>query len=140
MSTYFGLPLNLDEIIRILNISTLIENTFESLTRQPKNYEIIHIKYYQIKKYIKSCSKMDLFETDKGQYILGYEIKQIRDVYNNFTSVNKLIEILRQLKTDFEEDIIILNADLFHVELERMENDNIYVNYPEPCIIQWNNN
>lgn len=79
---------------------------------------------------------MDLFETDKG---LGYEIKQIRDVYNNFTSVNKLIEILRQLKTDFEEDIIILNADLFHVELERMENDNMYVNYPEPCIIQWNN-
>ena len=137
MPTYFGLPLNLDEIIRILNISTLIENYFELLTRQPTSNEINHIKYSQIKKYIKSCTKLDLFMTDKGQYILGYEIKYIRDVWNNFTSADKLIEILKQLKDDFEEDIIILNADLFHVELERMENDNIYVNYPKPCVIQW---
>jgi hypothetical protein len=137
MPTYFGLPLNLDEIIRILNISSLIENYFELLTRQPTSNEINHIKYSQIKKYIKSCTKLDLFMTDKGQYILGYEIKYIRDVWNNFTSADKLIEILKQLKDDFEEDIIILNADLFHVELERMENDNIYVNYPKPCVIQW---
>jgi hypothetical protein len=49
-----------------------------------------------------------------------------------------LIELLKQFKVDFEEDMLTLNAELFHVELERMENDNIYVNYPQPCVIEWN--
>ncbi len=135
MPTYFGLPLNLNEIIRILNISTLIDDAFESFTRQIYDYEI----YDKIRRYIKSRSKLnlDLFSTDKGQYILGYEIKEIGDVWNDFVDADQLIEILKQLKTDFEEDMLTLNADLFHVELERMENDNIYVNYPKPCVIQW---
>jgi hypothetical protein len=138
MPVYFGLPLNLDEVIRILNISDLIYNKFETSPYPIKDYQINSFKYEQINKYVKSCTKLNLFSTDKGQYILGYKIKQIDDVWNNFTTADKLIEILNQLKTDFEEDMITLNADLFHVELERMENDNIYVNYPQPCIIHWN--
>ena len=133
MPTYFGLPLNLNEIIRILNLSTLMDNTFESFTRQIYDYEI----YNKIRKHIKSSTNLDLFITDKGQYILGYEIKEINDVWNNFVDADQLIEILKQLKINFEEDMLTLNADLFHVELERMENDNIYVNYPKPFVIQW---
>ena len=68
---------------------------------------------------------------------MGYEIKEINDVWNNFVDADQLIEILKQLKINFEEDMLTLNADLFHVELERMENDNIYVNYPKPFVIQW---
>lgn len=138
MPVYFGLPLNLDEVIRILNISELIDNNLELLRYPIKDYQMDSFKYEQINKYLKSLTKLNLFSTDKGQYILGYKIQQIDDVWNNFTTTDKLIEILNQLKTDFEEDIIILNVDLFHVELERMENDNIYVNYPQPCIINWN--
>ncbi len=144
MPTYFGLPLNLNEIIRILNISTIIDNTFELImnkqhnkNRQLYDYEINNFKFYEIRKYVKSHTKLDLFVTDKGQYILGYKIIQIADVWNNFVDADQLIEILKKLKIDFEEDMLTLNAELFHVELERMENDNIYVNYPKPFIIQW---
>jgi hypothetical protein len=138
MPVYFGLPLNLDEVIRILNISELIENNFKSSPYPIKEHYINSFKYEQINKYVKSFTKLNLFSVDKGQYVLGYEIKQIYDVWNNFTTADKLIEILNQYKTNFEEDMITLRVDLFHVELERMENDNIYVNYPQPCIIHWN--
>ncbi len=145
MPTYFGLPLNIDEIIRILNISTIIDNSFESImnkqhnkNRQLYDYDIEQFKIYEIRKYIKSCTKLDIFVTDKGQYILGYKINQISDVWNNFINADQLIELLKQFKVDFEKDMLTLNADLFHVELERMENDNIYVNYPQPCVIEWN--
>lgn len=145
MPTYFGLPLNLNEIIRILNISTFLDNKFELImnkqhnkNRQLYDYDIEHFKIYEIRKYIKSLTKLDLFITDKGQYILGYKIIQIADVWNNFINVDQLIQLLKQFKVDFEKDMLILNAELFHVELERMENDNIYVNYPQPCVIEWN--
>lgn len=145
MPTYFGLPLNLDEIIRILNISTILDNAFELImnkqhnkNRQLYDYDIEQFKIYEIRKYIKSLTKLDLFVTDKGQYILGYKIIQIADVWNNFINVDQLIELLKQFKVDFEKDMLTLNAELFHVELERMENDNIYVNYPQPCVIEWN--
>jgi hypothetical protein len=145
MPTYFGLPLNLDEIIRILNISTILDNAFELIMNKQHNkncqlydYDIEHFKIYEIRKYIKSRTKLDLFVTDKGQYILGYKIIQISDVWNNFINADQLIELLKQFKVDFEEDMLTLNAELFHVELERMENDNIYVNYPQPFVIEWN--
>lgn len=140
MPLYFGLPLNLDEIIRLLNLSSCIDDALNLFTKQPKNYEIIHVKYYQIRKFIKMHTELDLFATDKGQYILGYEIKQISDVWNNFTNYDEFIEILKNFKQKFDEDILTLNIDLFHVELERMENDEMYVNYPQPCVIQWNHN
>jgi hypothetical protein len=66
MPTYFGLPLNLNEIIRILNLSTLMDNTFESFTRQIYDYEI----YNKIRKHIKSSTNLDLFISVKGQFIL----------------------------------------------------------------------
>ena len=76
MPTYFGLPLNIDEIIRILNISTILDNAFELImnkqhnkNRQLYDYDIEHFKIYEIRKYIKSLTKLDLFVTDKGQYI-----------------------------------------------------------------------
>lgn len=144
MPTYFGLPLNIDEIIRILNISTILDNAFELImnkqhnkNRQLHDYDVEHFKIYEIRKYVKSLTKLDLFVTDKGQYILGYKINQISDVWNNFINVDQLIELLKQFKVDFEKDMLTLNAELFHVELERMENDNIYVNYPQPCVIEW---
>ena len=144
MPTYFGLPLNLNEIIRILNISTFLDNKFELImnkqynkNRQLHDYEVEHFKINEIRKYIKSLTKLDIFVTDKGQYILGYKINQITDVWNNFINVDQLIELLKQFKVDFEKDMLTLNAELFHVELERMENDNIYVNYPKPFVIQW---
>jgi hypothetical protein len=145
MPTYFGLPLNIDEIIRILNISTILDNAFELImnkqhnkNRQLHDYDIEQFKIHEIRKYIKSRTKLDLFVTDKGQYILGYKIIQISDVWNNFINADQLIELLKQFKVDFEEDMLTLNAELFHVELERMENDNIYVNYPQPFVIEWN--
>ena len=67
MPTYFGLPLNLDEIIRILNISTILDNTFELIMNKRENknrvlhdYDIKHFKIYEIRKYIKSLTKLDL--------------------------------------------------------------------------------
>lgn len=137
MPTYFGLPLNLDEIIRLLNISNLVENDFESFTRQPYNHEIIRVKCNVIKKYINQYNiKLDLFKTNNTQYVLGYEIKQIYNVMNNFVNYDELINILKQLEKNFDDDIITLNVDLFHVELEKINDNNVYVNYPRPCILE----
>lgn len=141
MPVYFGLPLNITEIIRLLNINIsecnnpTVSNKFGTVTY---NLNDEHAKYLVVTNLLKkNKSKMHIFTTDKGQYILGYSVQEIRDVWNNFTNVDEFIEILNKLKNDFEEDINILNIDLFHVELERMENTSVYVNYPKPYIIDW---
>jgi hypothetical protein len=151
MPVYFGLPLNINEIMRLLNItphkpeqvakeytnSTKYTEYNESEYAEYFKYDDQYAKYLTVKSYLKNKSNIDIFSTDKGQYILGYTIDEIRDVWNNFTNVDELIEILNKLKNDFEKDINILNIDLFHVELERMENNPVYVNCPKPFIMEW---
>lgn len=141
MPVYFGLPLNITEIMRLLNINVSECNNpkvIDKFGTFTYNGNDEHAKYLVITSHLKkNNSKMNIFTTDKGQYILGYRIHEIRDVWNDFTNVDKFIEILNELKNDFEEDINILNIDLFHVELERMENTSVYVNYPKPYIMEW---
>ena len=142
MPVYFGLPLNIDEIIRLLNISEsnikeFNEHYYRDIKYHTSYFHDNYVKYLIVSSHLKNKTKIDIFTTDKGQFILGYRIDEIRDVWNEFMNVDEFIEVLNKLKINFEEDINTLNIDLFHVELERMENTSVYVNYPKPFIIDW---
>jgi len=139
MPLYFGFPLNLEETIRILNITYLIDNALEQQQQIDSNLNIEVFMQSEIKKYLKNNnSKLNLFSTDKGQYVLGYEIESVSDVWNEFIDVNNFIVLLKNLTIEFKNELLILNAITSKVMFERMENTGVRMTNPKPCVIQWN--
>ena len=78
---------------------------------------------------------LDLYRIDKGQYILGLEVKEVADLWDNFVSVDDgIIRILEQKK----KVVDLLRAakiDLSDFLLERMESDPVRVHTPPPYLI-----
>jgi len=142
MPLYFGFPLSVEETIRIININNLINDAvkkyYESSNNRRSNLDIDYFKLLEVRKYLEKNSNLKLYSTDKGQYILGYEIESCCDVWNNFVDVDNFIETLRQLTIKFENDLSFLNSNTSEVVFERMENDSIIMRHPKPCVIQWN--
>lgn len=125
--TYFGLPLNVCEIYRLLNL----EDKYD-----PTNYSFRQVEYIQ--NLLKSKNvKMSVHSTDKGQYILGYTIPEIHDVWNNFCKADELIDILFNLKKLFYEETIQLNINLHNVTFEHMEGDPCLVAEAKPVVVVW---
>lgn len=126
-NTYFGLPLDMCEIYRLLNLTHKYD---------PNKYSFSQSDY--IFDYLKSKNvKMSIYSTDKGQYILGYTIPEIHDVWHNFCKADDLIDILFNLKKLFYEETIKLNICLQNVTLEHMEGEPTLVAEAKPVVIVW---
>ena len=78
-----------------------------------------------------------IFNTDKGQYIIGYELKEVSDLWNKFINMDELIILILKLKKQFYDEMQILNADLAEVTLEHMEGEHEIVKNPVPYIIAY---
>ena len=78
---------------------------------------------------------LDLYRVDKGQYILGLEVKEVADLWDNFMSVDEgLIHILRQ-KKNVVDLLRAAKIDLSDFLLERMESEPLRVHNPQPYLI-----
>ena len=143
MPVYFGLPIKCQEAFRIFGID--IELIKSDLIERKK----IHPRYMggwefaiELNKHFEQCKKkVRLYSTDKGQFILGYVMKEVADVYNNFINMDELVILLAKLKSQFGEEMLDLNADLSNVTLEYMEGNNKnphVVNFPTPYVISFN--
>jgi hypothetical protein len=141
MPVYFGFPINYEEAFRILNLD--LELATQNILDKNKNLQKDNIwsgyYYVQLEQYFKNKPiKLNIFPTDKGQFIIGYEIKEAEDVWNKFINMDEFMVLLFQLKKKFQEEMELLNADWASVKLEYMEGSveqQIVVKNPIPYII-----
>jgi hypothetical protein len=138
MTVYFGLPVTCNEAIRIfgLNLETII-NYIKINKKYTGTYYDPYIVEY-INMHFKDASvNIKIFNTDKGQYIIGYELKEVSDLWNKFINMDEFIILILKLKKQFYNEMRVLNADLAEVTLEHMEGEPEIVKNPVPYIIAY---
>lgn len=127
MPLYFGIPVDMNEAIRIfgLDISVIEKEIIENKPNFLKNKQEIIYSYdlfQYLDKYFKNhYTDIRIFATDKGQYIIGYVIEEPSDVWNKFINVDEFIILILQLRKKFADEMAALHADLSEVVLEYME-------------------
>ena len=110
----------------------------------PVNYKTI-CKFFNvnseegidIKKLIKEKSELELHSTDKGQFILGLEVKEARDLWENFIEVDNAIILILQKKKIVKELFEKARIDLIEFDLEKMEGEQERVYNPLPYLISF---
>jgi hypothetical protein len=143
MPVYFGLPVTCQEAYRIFGIDLEMVKR-DLIERKNINQRFMNVWYFadELNKHFEQCDKkIRLFSTDKGQFVLGYEIAEVSDVWNKFINMDELVILLAKLKSQFGEEMLDLKADLKKVTLEYMEGDEDNpetVSFPTPYIISFN--
>ena len=78
---------------------------------------------------------LELYRTDKGQYILGLEVHEVANLWGEFVSVEDgIVFILHQTKR-VRECLRNAKVDLSDFYIECMEEEPIRVHYPDPYLI-----
>jgi hypothetical protein len=105
----------------------------------PINYEtackLFHIPEGEIIKPIIQKTGLDFVSTDKGQYILGLQVKEVGDLWDEFVEVDESIILIQIQKIKLKKIIKNLGIDLSDFMLERMEGEPLRVHNPEPYLI-----
>ena len=126
MTVFFGLPVELNEAHRIFGVPVQIVTWDYQASDALRD----HLKSFGV----------NLFHTDKGQYIIGYEFKGLNmwagEDYKSFVSCRKFLAQLSEMTHNFNVAMKLANADLSVVNLYPMECDTYTVHYPEPFIIE----
>jgi hypothetical protein len=98
----------------------------------PVNYETICNFFnvsseagIDVEKLVKEKSELEFYSTDKGQYIIGLEVKEIRDLWDKFTPVDDALILILQKKKQTKELFEKAQIDLSDFMIEKMEG------YPE---------
>jgi len=107
MPLYFGLPVCCDEAYCIfgLDLEYYIDKVIEE-----KNIKREQVHYYYLIEYVrvylkKNNTKIKIHSTDKGQYIIGYEIKEVSDISNSFINADEFVDLLVNLKIQFTNEM-----------------------------------
>lgn len=108
----------------------------------PVNYETI-CKFFNvgsnlgidIEKLVKEKSELEFYSTDKGQYIIGLEIKEIRDLWDKFTPVDDALILILEKKKQAKELFKKAKIDLSDFMIDKMEGDTERVHNPPLFLI-----
>ena len=90
-----------------------------------------------IEKLVKEKSELEFYSTDKGQYIIGLEIKEIRDLWDKFTPVDDALILILQKKKLAKELFEKARIDLSDFMIEKMEGDPERVYNPSLFLISF---
>jgi hypothetical protein len=132
MPLYFGIPVRVNEAIRILNLD-LEEITTKVIQQQYySDYTFVEIANDYLKK-----SNIQIYYLDKGLCVCGFKIDEPSDVWNKFINADELIIKLLNLKLLFQKEIEKLNGNLSEVTLEYMEGEPEIIKNPIPYILEW---
>jgi hypothetical protein len=96
----------------------------------PVNYETI-CKFFNVssnegidvEKLVKEKSELEFYLTDKGQFIIGLEIKEIRDLWDKFIPVDDALILILQKKKQAKELFEKAKIDLSDFMIEKMEGE-----------------
>jgi hypothetical protein len=110
----------------------------------PVNYETV-CKFFNvsseegidIEKLTKEKSELEFYSTDKGQYILGLEVKESRDLWDKFISVDDALILILQKKKLVKELFEKAEIDLSDFMLEKMEGEPERVHNPPLFLISF---
>lgn len=134
MTVYFGFPVSYQEAFRILKQSLEPKDFYSGSDILNKLNEYFSKKNVEIR----------LFTTDKYQFIIGYEIPEIGDVWHKFVNVYEFINLLGQLREKFSIEMKLLDADISEIRIEYMEGDNEepsnLIKNPIPYVISYSYN
>jgi hypothetical protein len=100
----------------------------------PVNYETI-CKFFNVsseegidvEKLVKEKTELEFYSTDKGQYVIGLEVKEIRDLWDKFTPVDDALILILQKKKLAKELFEKAKIDLSDFMIEKIF-DTEYVN------------
>lgn len=78
----------------------------------------------------------DFYYTDKGQYILGLEVKEVADLWEKFVNIDKALVLILEQKIKLLQLIKKEGLDLSNLMLQPMDTDEqILVHNPQPYLI-----
>ena len=142
MPVYLGFPIRKPEAFRLFNLDyELVKYEIEEkhkLSHDTFSYITECYLFDYLNNHFKDIGlQIRIFNTDKGQCIIGYEIKEPSDVWNKFINVDQFIIMLSNLKTKFAIETKDYEMNFREVELERMEGEPEIVNCPVPYIIEY---
>jgi dephospho-CoA kinase len=78
-----------------------------------------------------------LFYTDRGQCIIGYEIKELSKLWKKNMTVDQVIHILADAKTTFERETQKYADNFKTVTLEHTDDEPEIVHFPVPYMIEF---
>jgi hypothetical protein len=110
-----GYPVNYETVCKFFNVSSEEGINVEKLTKEK--------------------SELELFSTDKGQFILGLEVKESSDLWYKFTSVDDTLILILQKKKLVKELFEKAKIDLSDFMLEKMEGEPERVHNPPLFLI-----
>ena len=129
MTVFFGFPVNILEAFRIFNLELDEINSINDIIKSIKSLEDYLLS---------NNSDIKIYETTKGLYIIGYEIKEVSNVWSKFIDTDELIFLLLKLKKKFVKDMDKLNANWNEITLKYMESETtLTIKDPTPYIIEW---
>jgi hypothetical protein len=123
MPLYLGIPVYICEAARLFG---------KKVCDMDDTHDILHYIETRMK-----YMKMDLHYTDKGQYIIGYEIQTSAATAEvaNMKSVEHFMIQLCTLKELFKREIRPYYDNFRKVEVSPMDGETKTVSFPEPYII-----
>ena len=80
---------------------------------------------------------LNLFTVDKGLFILGLQVTEVSDLWNNFISVDDSLIKIIEAKTKVVDLIKNAEGDLSDFSIQHMEGDKERVYNPQPYLISF---
>jgi hypothetical protein len=140
MPLYFGLPVICEEAFRLfgLNFEEAKCEIMDKYKLTKNMYMDCHFvdrlnRFFEAEEMV-----MRVFYTDKGQCVIGYEMKEVSVFQRKYIDVSKFMTILTTLKSLFSKETDKWRANFAVVTLEIMEDEPETVREPEPYIIEFN--
>jgi len=140
MPLYFGLPVICEEAFRLFGLN------FEEAKCEIMDKYKLTKNMYMDSHFVDGLNRffeaeemvMRVFYTDKGQCVIGYEMKEVNVFQRKYIDVSKFMTILTTLKSLFSKETDKWRANFAVVTLEIMEDEPETVREPEPYIIEFN--
>ena len=130
MPVYFGFPVTIREAYRLFDVK--FEETERTWFLQGMALQHLDTHFENL------GLSIQLYSTDKGQCIVGYEIEEVSNVWSKFINVDEFINKLTTLKETFAQDINKYIQNFSEVTLEYMEGEPEKISFPIPYIIEYN--
>jgi hypothetical protein len=127
------------EVIEFIDVDS--EEKFHTEYKDTLGYED-HSAYYfneqRLNEILKEKTTLRVHCLDKGVFVLGYSIPEIRaNLWTPMMSVEESLVLILSRKVDWLDEVKRIGMDLSKVRIARMEDISEFLSNPEPVLISW---
>lgn len=141
MPLYLGFPVTCKEAFRLFNLD--FEQVKCDIMQKYRLSENMYMDCYFVdyanEFFKEKCLEMRVFYTDKGQCVVGYEIKELSVFQKKYVTSKHLMYSLHHFETRFwyEVDSTDCKKNFNKITLEHMEDEHEIVEDADPYIIEF---